>query len=121
MESSRSKVSAVESKAQWEDLVNKAKEQGTPIVAHFGATWCVTSFVMNPFFEELASEYADVMFVNVDVDEVKEVASMMEVKAMPTFLVLKDGIVVDKMVGANKDELRKRVEKFTQPTGANMA
>lgn len=41
------------------------------MVIHFGATWCVPSVAMNPVFEELASNYSHVMFIFVDVDEVK--------------------------------------------------
>ncbi|KNA04080.1 hypothetical protein SOVF_202990 [Spinacia oleracea] len=87
------------------------------IVVHFGASWCIPSVAMNSLFEELASDYSDVMFINVDVDDVKEVASKMEVKAMPTFLLMKNGSVVDKLVGANPDEIRKRVGSFIQTNG----
>ncbi|KAL2931149.1 Thioredoxin-like protein CXXS1 [Bienertia sinuspersici] len=116
-----SNVSKVDSKDQWELLVNKAKEQGSLIVAHFGASWCIPSVAMNSFFEELASTYSDVMFISVDVDDVKEVASKMEVKAMPTFLLMKDGVTVDKLVGANPDEIRRRVDILVQSTAAYMA
>lgn len=37
---------------------------------------------------------------------------MMEIKAMPTFLVVSGGAVVDKIVGANPEELRKRIDAF---------
>jgi len=42
------------------------------------------------------------------------VASQLEVKAMPTFLFLKDGNAMDKLVGANPDEIKKRVDGFVQ-------
>jgi len=41
------------------------------VVVHFSAFWCVPSIVMNPVFEELASTYPDVLFLTLDVDEVK--------------------------------------------------
>ncbi|GAB4831022.1 hypothetical protein Ancab_005037 [Ancistrocladus abbreviatus] len=69
---------------------------------------------MNPFFEELASTYTDVLFLTVDVDDVKDVASKMEVKAMPTFVLLKDGNQVDKLVGANPEGIKKRIDGFVQ-------
>lgn len=79
-------------------------------MAHFAAIWCIPSVAMNPFFEELASTYQDVLFLTVDVDDVKEVASQYEVKAMPTFILIKDGTPVDKLVGANPDEITKRIQ-----------
>ncbi|KAF3573245.1 hypothetical protein F2Q69_00063519 [Brassica cretica] len=84
------------------------------IVAHFTASWCIPSVFMNSFFEDLASSYKDALFLIVDVDEVKEVARRLKVKAMPTFMFLKDGNTMDKLVGANPDEIKKRVDGFVQ-------
>ncbi|KAL8498449.1 hypothetical protein ACS0TY_021686 [Phlomoides rotata] len=39
----------------------------------------------------------------------KEMASKREIKAMPTFLEMKVGIVVDKFIGANPDIIKKRI------------
>lgn len=44
----------------------------------------------------------------------QEVASRLEVKAMPTFMFLKDGNTMDKIVGANPVEIKKRVDGFVQ-------
>ena len=41
------------------------------VMVHFTAAWCVPSVAMNPFFEELALNYQDIMFLLVDVDDVK--------------------------------------------------
>lgn len=51
----------------------------------------------------------------------QEVASKYEVKAMPTFLLLKDGVPVDKLVGANPDEIRKRVQSLAQSNPTDIA
>ncbi|KAJ9671978.1 hypothetical protein PVL29_025567 [Vitis rotundifolia] len=82
------------------------------VVVHFTAAWCIPSVAMTAFFEDLALNYQDMLFLVVDVDEVKEVASKMEIKAMPTFLLMREGAQVDKLVGANPDEIRKRTEAF---------
>ena len=44
----------------------------------------------------------------------QDVASKLEVKAMPTFLLMREGAVVDKLVGANPEEIRKRIDSFVQ-------
>lgn len=41
------------------------------VFVHFGASWCVPSLAMNSFFEELAMTYQDILYLVVDVDEVK--------------------------------------------------
>ncbi len=45
-------------------------------------------------------------------DFVQDVASEWDIRAMPTFLFIKDGKQVDKIVGANKDELDKKVQHY---------
>ena len=44
---------------------------------------------MAGIFENLALKYLDILFLLVDVDEVKGVKNKMVVKAMPTFLLIK--------------------------------
>ncbi|KAJ8545639.1 hypothetical protein K7X08_018222 [Anisodus acutangulus] len=110
----KSRVVKVDSKESWDFHVNQTTVQGCHIVAHFTAVWCIPSVAMNPFMEEFSSMYQNIPFLTIDVDEVKEVASKYEVNAMPTFLLLKDGVPVDKLVGANPDEIKKRIESLAQ-------
>ncbi|KAA8519951.1 hypothetical protein F0562_014139 [Nyssa sinensis] len=117
----RSRVVTVDSKQTWDLYVTQAANQGCPLVAHFTAAWCMPSVAMNPFFEEMASTYQDVLFLTVDVDDVKEVAAKYEVKAMPTFLLMKEGALVDKLVGANPDEITKRIEGIVQSSRVYVA
>ncbi|GMN49759.1 hypothetical protein TIFTF001_018915 [Ficus carica] len=67
----KAKVIKIDSVESWDFFVSQATNQGCPIVVHFTASWCLPSVVMNPFFEELASSYPDVLFLVVDVDELK--------------------------------------------------
>ncbi|KAG0494553.1 hypothetical protein HPP92_005547 [Vanilla planifolia] len=106
----KSRVLKVESEESWESFMAQAKSQGSPVVVHFSASWCVPSLSLNSFVEELATTYPDILFLLVDVDEVKEVAAKMKVKAMPTFIIFRDGSPVNRMVGANPGEIKKRIE-----------
>ncbi|OMO64943.1 Thioredoxin [Corchorus olitorius] len=117
----KSRVVKVDSVESWDFYVNQATNQGCPIIVHFTASWCMPSVAMNPFYEELASTFQDVLFLTVDVDDVKEVATKMEVKAMPTFVLMREGTVVDKLVGANPEEIRKRVDGFVQSIRVHVA
>ena len=41
---------------------------------------------------------------------VQSVAQDWAIEAMPTFIFLKEGKIVDKVVGANKDQLQQKIE-----------
>lgn len=117
----KSRVVKVDSAESWDFYVTQATNQGCPIVVHFTASWCMPSVVMNSVFEELASAFPDVLFLTVDVDDVKDVATKMGVKAMPTFVLMKDGAEADRMVGANPEEIRKRIDGFVLPIRSSVA
>lgn len=50
--------------------------------------------------------FPNIHYVKVDVDEVPDVAQEYNVRAMPTFLLFKDGEKVDEVVGANPPKLQ---------------
>ncbi|CAN4124364.1 unnamed protein product [Withania somnifera] len=66
---------------------------------------------MDPVINDFAVKYTDVEFVKIDVDELVNVAQEYEVQTMPMFVLIKKGKVVDKIVGADKDGLQKKIEK----------
>lgn len=44
--------------------------------------------------------------------DVQEVAAQYEVRAMPTFLFIKDGQQIDKVVGADKNDLERKCNRY---------
>lgn len=83
------------------------------IVVDFTASWCPPCKFIAPIFAELAKKFTNVTFLKVDVDELKSVAADCQVEAMPTFIFMKDGKTVDKIVGADKDGLQAMVAKHS--------
>ena len=53
----------------------------------------------------MSEEITDVVFVKVDVDENPETAAKYSVSAMPTFIFIKGGEVVDRLMGASEARL----------------
>ncbi|KAJ9674820.1 hypothetical protein PVL29_024007 [Vitis rotundifolia] len=95
----------------WKEQFQHGIESKKLVVVDFTASWCGPCRVISPFLAELAKKMPNVIFLKVDVDELETVAKEWEVEAMPTFLFLKEGNVVDKIVGAKREELVQKTEK----------
>ncbi|OMO55090.1 Thioredoxin [Corchorus olitorius] len=109
--SSSSKIVEMQSKSQWRAQLEASKQSNKLLVIDFTATWCGPCKRMEPILEEYANIYADVQFIKIDVDMLADVAREFRVDAMPTFVFVKKGKEVDRIVGARKDELQRRIEK----------
>ena len=64
-----------------------------------------------PLFKEMSEDIEDVVFVKVDVDENPETAAKYSVSAMPTFVFIKSGEVVDRLMGANVQRLQELIQE----------
>ena len=53
----------------------------------------------------------NVVFIKVDVDENPDTAAKYSVSAMPTFIFVKGGEVVDRLMGANPSRLQELIEE----------
>jgi len=67
----------------------------------FWATWCGPCRMIAPIVEQLADSYAGQVTVGkLDVDSNPRTAAQYGVRSIPTILFLKQGKVVDQVVGA---------------------
>ena len=67
----------------------------------FTAKWCGPCRVMKPVLDGLAKEYgARMKLVEVDVDDDPVTAQQFNVRAMPTFVLVRDGREVGRFVGS---------------------
>ena len=83
--------------ANFDELVNSGK----PMVLDFWAEWCGPCRMVGPIVDELATEYeGKVIIGKIDVDNNDDVVSQFGIRNIPTILFFKDGVVVDKQVGA---------------------
>jgi|RhiMetdeSRZDD1v2_1073273.scaffolds.fasta_scaffold398298_1 thioredoxin 2 len=83
-----------------------------PVLLDMWAPWCPPCRMIAPIIEDLASELAGRMKVGkLNTDENQQTASRFSVRSIPTLLVLKDGVEIDRLVGAYpKDEILRKLE-----------
>ncbi|KAJ7970945.1 Thioredoxin [Quillaja saponaria] len=110
-----SRVLSFHSSARWQLHFKESKDSSQLVVIDFSASWCGPCKFIEPAIHAMANKFTDVEFIKIDVDELSDVAQEFEVRAMPTFVLVKKGKEIDRVVGAKKDELEKKIEKYRAP------
>ncbi|KAJ7076854.1 thioredoxin-domain-containing protein [Mycena belliarum] len=94
---------------QWNETLRGSAAAGMTVLVDFHAQWCQPCKVIAPRFSMLASQNPHVRFLRVDVDDQQAIAAKYQITAMPTFLAIKAGKVVDMIRGADPQGLARLV------------
>ena len=71
-----------------------------PVLVDFWGEWCGPCKMLAPLLDEIAGEWQGrALVVKVDVDNARELAAKLGVRAVPTLIVFKDGQPVKVMQG----------------------
>lgn len=92
----------------------KAETANGIVLIDFWAEWCGPCQQMLPLLDQFSDKVGDKMTVGkVNVDENPELAGQFRVMSIPTIVVLKDGEMVDQMVGVQSaDKLNEVTAKY---------
>lgn len=94
----------------------KELKSGKLLFVDFSASWCGPCQMMAPIVDEIAEEYEKndkIDFLAVDIDKNMELSSKYSVMSVPTMLFLKDGEIVETMIGARpKDVITNKIEEL---------
>lgn len=82
----------------------------TPVLIDFWATWCGPCMRQGPIVEELAEEGYSVG--KIDVDQEPALAQQFRVMSIPTLIVFKNGVEVQRFIGlSSKETLKNALEQ----------
>lgn len=93
------------------NITNENITNGT-VVVDFYAAWCNPCKMLAPVFEQVSNEVEGVTFGKVNIDKNMELTVKYNVTTVPTIVLLKDGVEVDRTVGfVPKEKLISMVTK----------
>lgn len=70
------------------------------VLIDFWATWCGPCRMVSPLVDQIADEVTDKKICKINVDEQPELAEAFQVSSIPTLVVVKNGKVANRSVGA---------------------
>ena len=90
-----------------ENFEEEVLKSDVPVLVDMFATWCGPCKMMAPIVAQLAEEYkGSVKVGKLDIDQNVDIVAQYKIMSVPTFLVIKDGEVVKKLIGVvSKEEL----------------
>ncbi len=96
-----------------DDSFDEALSRYPLLVVDFWAEWCMPCRMVAPVVHDLASELkGKVVFGKLDTDANQEVAARYAVHSIPSLIVFRNGLEVDRIVGARtKAQLRQEMER----------
>lgn len=71
-----------------------------PVLIDFWASWCMPCRMVSPVIDEIAEEREDLKVCKINVDEEPSLAAIFGIMSIPTLVVMKNGEVVNKALGA---------------------
>lgn len=87
-----------------ENFQSEVVQSDKQVLLDFWATWCGPCRMVSPIVDQIADERSDIKVGKINVDEQPELAQQFRIISIPTLVVMKDGQIANKAVGAMPKE-----------------
>ena len=87
-----------------ENFESEVLRSDKPVLLDFWAPWCAPCRMVLPVVEEIAAERNDIKVGKINIDEQPDLAKQFRIMSIPTLLVMHQGEVVAKTMGAQPKE-----------------
>ena len=92
----------------------------TPVILEISSTSCPPCLVMIPTLIGIAKNYRDIKVASVGIDEpgIEKIKNTLPIQAFPTFFLIKNGQIVNRLVGVAKEEQLLQALSYTPSANA---
>lgn len=94
---------------------NKLIIKNKVVIIDFWAPWCGPCKTLGPIIDKVANDNVDdnVVIRKVNVDDESELAQLYNIRSVPTMIFLKNGEVVERLVGIHSEsDIKKTINKI---------
>ena len=70
------------------------------VVVDYWAEWCGPCKSFGPVFEKVSEDFPDAVFAKVDTENEQEIASMFQIRSIPTLMIFREKVIVFSQPGA---------------------
>jgi thioredoxin len=91
------------------EKVKQLQLEGKKVLVDYWAKWCGPCKALIPRLESIESQYPDVAFVKVDVDENMDSALDLGIRSVPTVIIYDGEKIISRSQGASADSFYKDI------------